>query len=114
MTPRQGVLFTVFAFLLAFGQILFKQASRSLGGPDGFVSLLSSIHFWSAIILYGGSTLLWIWLIRDTPLNRAYPFVALAFVVVPILSYFVLNERLTRAGMLGSVFIVIGIIISQA
>ena len=117
MNLRQAFHLSAFALLLSVGQILFKQASQSItqdAGPSGFLPLASSTYFWSAISLYGGSTLLWIWLIRDIPLNRAYPFAALAFVVVPILSYFVLDERMTGAGVLGSAFIVLGIIVSQA
>ena len=116
MTLRQTFLFAAFALLLSFGQILFKQASQVFKdepGIAGFTSLLSSAYFWSAIVLYGGSAFLWIWLIRDTPLNRAYPFVALAFVLVPILAFFVLNEGMTRAGVAGSALIVLGIIVSQ-
>ena len=116
LTLRQTVLFAAFALLLSFGQILFKQASQVLEGESGiggFTSLLSSAYFWSAIALYGGSTFLWIWLIRDTPLNRAYPFVALAFVLVPLLAFFILNEGITRAGVAGSALIVLGIIVSQ-
>ena len=116
LTLRQTFFFAAFALLLSVGQILFKKASTVFDGDSvigGFTSLLSSVHFWSAIVLYGGSTVLWIWLIRDTPLNRAYPFVALAFVLVPILAYFVLNEGMTRAGVAGSALIVLGIVVSQ-
>lgn len=116
MTLRQTSLFAIFALLLSVGQILFKQASQAFEGESsvaGFMALLSSAYFWSAVALYGGSTVLWIWLIRDTPLNRAYPFVALAFVLVPILAYFVLNESMTLAGVTGSALIVLGIIVSQ-
>ncbi|MDF1595403.1 MAG: EamA family transporter [Acidimicrobiia bacterium] len=116
MTLRQIFFLSAFALLLSIGQVLFKQASESLtngSGPGGFLSLLESGSFWAAIALYGGSTLLWIWLIREVPLSRAYPFVALAFVVVPILSHFVLDERISRAGVAGSALIVLGIVVSQ-
>lgn len=117
MTIRQACYLFAFAILLSVGQILFKQASQSLNedtGSAAFSSLLSSVSFWSALVLYGGSTLLWIWLIRDIPLVRAYPFVALAFIVVPILSHFILDERMTRAGIVGATFIFLGIVISQS
>jgi multidrug transporter EmrE-like cation transporter len=117
VTLLQGSLLGLFAIILSIGQILFKQASGALAGgsgPGGVLSLVSSAHFWAAICLYGISTLLWIWLIKDIPLNRAYPFVALAFVLVPVLSRFVLDEELSRAGIAGSAVIVVGIVLSQA
>jgi len=116
MTGRQILLFSLFGGLLAIGQILFKRAARSFAGQsglDGFVSLFTSASFWSAIVLYGMSTLLWVWLLRDVPLNRAYPFAAVAFVLVPILSYLLLDEPITVPAMLGAAFIVVGIAIAQ-
>jgi drug/metabolite transporter (DMT)-like permease len=50
--------------------------------------------------------------LRKIPLGQAYPLMALAFVLVPIASYFVLNERFTPQYMIGVALIMVGIVLT--
>jgi drug/metabolite transporter (DMT)-like permease len=57
----------------------------------------------------GISTLLWVWVLRSVPLGIAYPFMALAFIIVPALSYFVLGEPFGWKTAGGALLIVAGV-----
>lgn len=96
---------------MALGQILFKMcamAARDAGSPLEVraVSLLVV-----ALVLYGVTTLVWIWVLQRIDLGKIYPFMALAFVLVPIGSHLVFGERFSTQYFFGVAFIVIGIVI---
>lgn len=73
---------------IAAGQILFKLSAITMHqagnvfAPRGVKILLF------ALILYGITTLAWVWVLQKIELGHAYPLMALAFVLVPIASYF--------------------------
>ncbi|HEU4780376.1 MAG TPA: hypothetical protein VFS58_10895, partial [Steroidobacteraceae bacterium] len=84
-TMRQLLELLCFPVAIAAGQILFKRAASQLtpgGGSSWFFELARSPTMWVAVALYAGATLLWVRILTTVPLSRAYPFVALAFVLV--------------------------------
>lgn len=107
------LLFTIAS--LATGQILFKYSALATQHETaltrGLVALLSNPYFFLALFVYGVSTLAWVWLLRTVELNYAYPFVALCFVIVPIISHFVFGESLNFKLFAGCALIVAGIIV---
>ena len=50
---------------------------------------------WVAVALYAAATLLWVRILTTVPLSRAYPFVALAFVLVPAAGYLFFHEAIS-------------------
>jgi drug/metabolite transporter (DMT)-like permease len=100
---------------MAGGQLLFKAAALryAADAPLGerLLSLVQNAYFLAAIILYGGLTLLWVWLLTFTPLSRAYPFVALAFAITPLLGGLVFGEAITMRLLLGIVLILGGLLL---
>ena len=98
-------------FVIACGQILFKTTAVSNAG-QGILGLASNLTFWIAIIIYGLATIAWIPTIESVPLNKAYVFMGLAYLYVPILSALFLNERITPMYILGIAVIIVGIAIS--
>lgn len=101
-------------FMLSAGQLLFKLASEQLKPDTEKISdLLSGLIFNPYLILglitYGVATLLWVWVLRDTPLNIAYPIMALAFIIVPLLSIIFFNEPFHMKYIFGGLLIVLGI-----
>lgn len=107
---------TVFALLLVVGlmvagQILFKataiawQAEGSLFSPRVLAYLLPSLA------LYGIATLAWVWVLQFVELGRAYPFMALAFVLVPLLSMLLFGEVLGWRYYLGVLLICAGVVV---
>ena len=97
--------------ILVTGQILFKQVALNLNKSGVLLSLpvlgLASV----AVSLYALSTLLWIMVLRNIALAKAYPFFALGFVLVPLASYFLFNETLSNVQMLGIGLITAGIVL---
>ncbi len=100
-----------FTFLLAAGQLLFKQTGLELRG--GVMRVLTAPAFYAALALYGVATLLWIWILSRVPLSRAYPYVALGVVLVPLASMMMFGEQVRPGFWLGVGLIVGGIVITQ-
>lgn len=102
-------------FMIATGQILFKLAAVKIPHDlilRNWLSFMFSPIFLSSLALYGIATILWIYTLKKVPLSIAYPFMALAFIIVPMLSYFILNEKISTNSIIGTVFIIIGLIIT--
>jgi drug/metabolite transporter (DMT)-like permease len=105
-----------FALLLAVGQFLFKRSALAIAGQDATASLatLATLpSFYAAILLYGGSTVLWVWILTRVPLSLAYPFVAVAMIVVPAMGWYFFGERLNLAYWLGAALIIAGMLVMQ-
>jgi len=93
---------------ISVGQILFKVAAGS--EPDhSFLVKLMQPSLLLALSIYGFATIFWIWLLQTVPLNIAYPYMALAFLFVPIMSFFFLGEKVELLTWIGSILIVIGV-----
>lgn len=102
----------LFACLLATGQILFKMGAllleqSSRGGLS--LDVLKNGYLVLAVCLYALATVLWIWILRRIPLNVAYPFTAIAYMLVPIAGFFILKEPLSGRLVFGSLLIVAGV-----
>ena len=110
-----------FVFLMCMGQILFKktalilsQSYNSINISKLFESLLILIkipYFFLALIVYASATLFWLFILQKITLSIAYPFTALAMVIIPVLSIFLFQEKLSLNYWIGASLIVIGIII---
>lgn len=113
MTPTLVVMLVLYSVMLASGQILFKMAAEAARAEGGsfFVALLFEPKFIFAVALYGLLTLLWTWILSQVPLSRAYPFVALAFVVTPVLGSLLLGERLSGTVILGTGLVLAGLMV---
>ena len=75
------------------------------------LSLVQNVYFLAAVVLYVALTVLWVWILTFTPLSRAYPFVALAFAITPLLGGFVFGEAMTVRLMLGIGLILCGLLL---
>lgn len=104
-----------FTFLLTAGQLLFKKVGLELRGEagGGVWRLLLSPALYASLALYGIATLLWIWILSRVPLSRAYPYVALGVVLVPLASILIFGERVRPIFWLGAGLIIVGIIVTQ-
>ena len=85
------------AAILGGGQLLFKIAAARLTvgkGPAALALSFATLPMLAALVLYGIATVLWVYLLHGLPLSRAYPFIAIAFAFVPILSWIVFGDAL--------------------
>lgn len=98
--------------ILSIGQILFKKASEFFPKKITVLNVFQFLfnpYFFTACFFYASATVLWVYVLRTIPLNKAYPFVALSFIFVPILAYFLFRETISITYMIGMVLIVLGI-----
>lgn len=118
MSLGQALLTFLVVCGIAAGQVLFKLTAGSTdtgGGVVGFFrGLLVNPYFFAAMVVYGVMTAVWIAVLQRVSLSNAYPFFALTFVIVPVLSTVFLSESITRASALGALFIVTGIVVATA
>jgi drug/metabolite transporter (DMT)-like permease len=114
--PLRSILLTLACVvLIAIGQLLFKAAATqwrmdgwSWSTVTGFLSPLMVL----ALVIYGVATLLWVYVLRTVPLATAYVLFSLAFLIVPVLAWLVLGERISANTLVGGVIIVIGVIVA--
>jgi drug/metabolite transporter (DMT)-like permease len=62
-----------------------------------------------AFAFYCALAVVWVWILTFTPLSRAYPFVALAFAITPVLGGWLFGEPINLRLGLGIAAIVIGL-----
>lgn len=103
------------------GQMLFKLSSESqvkvwassveYSYLGKFFNLISDVYFVSAIALYFLLSGFWVWILSFTPISSAYPFVALSFVITPLLGSVIFSETLEFKNYLSMAFIFCGILI---
>jgi len=96
---------------IACGQILFKLCAISLKKSGSFFDPKTATILFSALVLYGTMTIAWIWVLQKIELARVYPIMALAFVLVPLGGYFILDEKLLPQYYIGVSLILAGIIV---
>lgn len=111
MTPLNVCSLAVFTVMLACGQVMFKRVGLTLQGHSGLggvVLVLRDPSLYVALATYGTATLLWIWILSRVTLIQAYPWVALGMVIVPLLGWFLFDERVTPMFWLGVFFIIVG------
>ncbi|MBL1262523.1 EamA family transporter [Methylomicrobium sp. RS1] len=105
------IILTVVA--ISTGQILFKMAASEFElSVVGFLNSLSNIKLICALIIYFLATTMWLLVLKITPLRIAYPFVSMAFFIVPILAHFLLNEKLSWNTFIGASLIGAGVWVS--
>lgn len=91
----------------AFGPILLKKASaKSL---SSLKLLTTNYHLFGGVALYGISTILFIPALRGGDLSVLYPFVALTYIWVSLLSVKFLGEKMNKLKWIGITLIIIGV-----
>lgn len=97
---------------LAIGQILFKVSATSLSQTGSFFAPKTAAILFAALVLYGITTIAWVWVLQKVDLGRVYPLMALAFVLVPLGSHLILGERFQPQYFVGVALIIIGIVVT--
>jgi drug/metabolite transporter (DMT)-like permease len=105
----------VLAASMGGGQILFKLAAGDLRQRLAISWLEAALSPWliGALVLYAGSTVLWLYILNEAPLTKAYPFTLLGVALVPLLAALFLNEPLHGQYLLGMAVVIAGLAIIQ-
>jgi drug/metabolite transporter (DMT)-like permease len=99
---------------ISIGQLLFKQAASALPPNSQLLDWLLNGWLISSLALYGLTTLGWVWVLRQAPLHLAYPFMGLAFLIVPTLAWTFLGEPLHWRTLAGGVLILVGVALASS
>jgi drug/metabolite transporter (DMT)-like permease len=109
----QIALLCLYAIGMAAGQMLFKLASLRIvaDGPpiERLGPLLMNWAFVTALAIYLALSILWVWILSFTPISRAYLFVALSFVIVPIFGAALFSEPISLRLGIGIAVILAGL-----
>lgn len=103
--------------LASIGQVLLKlglpRLSEGASGPAILLHVIAqSIRtpvIWIGLLSYVGSTILWMMALSTTRLNRLYPFTALTFAIVMLLSRLLLKEPMSMEAAIGCIIVIFGL-----
>ena len=109
MTPLITAITILCVLGISLGQILFKKAAASIADATQWQQWVFNGWLITALALYGITTLVWIWVLWHAPLHIAYPFMALAFLIVPCLGWLFLGEPIHVQTLVGGALILAGI-----
>ncbi len=114
MSPLLTLATLVCVLAISAGQLLFKQAALALPPQPVLQDWLLNGWLIASLALYGITTLGWVWVLRHAPLHLAYPFMGLAFLIVPTLAWAFLGEPLHWRTLAGGVLIMAGVALASA
>ncbi|PIF91910.1 EamA-like transporter family protein [Acidovorax sp. 62] len=100
-------------FGISIGQMLFKKAALVLPTSPTWHDWIFNGWLVAAVLLYGATTLAWVWILRNAPLHLAYPFMGLAFLIVPLLAWTLLGEPLHWRTLAGGALILSGVVLAS-
>ncbi len=104
--------------LSSLGHLALKLAARTLRMPGGWTEVVPALlgNPWlpAGITLHVLALGLWMIGLRQVDLSIAYPFIALGLVLVTLLSWSVLGERLHSLQLLGIALVATGVVVVAA
>jgi multidrug transporter EmrE-like cation transporter len=106
------LLLICFTIIMSAGQLLFKLAadrSEAISNVPSLLRLGTSGYFLGALVLYGIATILWILILQQVPISRAYPFAAVAFAVIPAAGVVLFGETVSWQYLMGAALVICGI-----
>jgi multidrug transporter EmrE-like cation transporter len=96
-------------------QITFKLAGEQLGDgaldANWLAAAAASPTVWCAVLLYLTVFVLWMLILQQVDLSRAFPLTALTYVTVPAAGMLFFHESLTLAQAAGIALILAGVIL---
>jgi len=117
MTFIQYVLATIFGLSLAAGQVLFKIAADQKspsGEPFSIIEIVFSVPMIAACVLYGLTIILYVYLLQQIPLSRAYLFSIAGAAIVPFLAILLFKEDFSIRYVFGVALVISGVAISTS
>ena len=110
------ILLTLSILFNTFAQISIKLASQtlpnSLKSSGTIIQILRNGNLSLAILFYLGTLITWSFVLKNIPLSKAYPFMGIVFITVPIFSKLILGEFISLKTYIGSAIIATGVSIA--
>lgn len=98
---------------LTAGQLLFKASANAMT-RGGTYEPHALFYLGVALALYATTTLLWVKLLRTAELGKIYPFMALAFILVPVSSHLLYGESFSPRYFAGVALIMTGLLLTTS
>jgi multidrug transporter EmrE-like cation transporter len=116
VNPLQIIQILVVVVSMAAGQILFKLAAGRIdrfSATDwkSYAGLLGNGYLVVGVFVYALTAILWVLVLRSAPLSRAYPFMALSFLLVPAAGPIIFKEPFSWSLPVGGTLILMGIVV---
>jgi uncharacterized membrane protein len=98
------------------GQIFWKIGMNSMGPittytPSTLITIFLNPYILSGLAMYGLGTVFWLIALSKRDLSFVYPFIALTFIIVLILSNVILKENIGIYRIIGTFVIILGLIL---
>lgn len=114
LRPRYGLI-AVFLLFDTAVQIAFKLAATQLGSGALDAAWLTqaalSPTVWCAVLLYLMVFVLWMLILQQVDLSRAFPLTALTYVTVPAAGYLLFHETVDLWQTAGILLILCGVVL---
>jgi drug/metabolite transporter (DMT)-like permease len=108
------------AIIAAGGQLSLKAGMNQVGAIDAaslarpletFGRVFSTPLVWFGLACYGVGAILWLIVLSRLDLSYAYLLLAAMYVLIPLVSWLFLGERIPPLRWLGMVVVVLGVLI---
>ena len=118
--PHPVVLVLVAVIISVFGQVSLKVAMNQVGAIDAdslvhpmetLTRVFSTPLVWLGLGCYGISALLWLVVLSRLDLSYAYLLLASMYVLIPLVSWLFLGERIPPMRWVGMGVVVLGVVI---
>jgi len=100
----------------SLGQVFWKIGMNAVGAIDSFsvpgiLSMFLNPLVLLGLCMYGLSTVFWLTALSQKDLSFVYPFIALTFIIVLLLSKFLLHENVGIYRIAGTLVIIAGLLL---
>lgn len=101
------------SLLMASGQMLWKKGMMGLQitGIFDMISVLFTPFIFSGLIVYGFTTLLWLYILNKAEISYVYPIQSVVFIFVLVGSIIIFKETVSFNRWLGVLIICFGVYI---
>ena len=108
------IIILIGVILASIGQILLKIGMNSMGeitnyAPSTIITIFFNPYILSGLAMYGLATIFWLIALSKKDLCFVYPFIALTFIIVLILSNVILKESIGVYRIIGTFIIILGL-----
>jgi len=98
------------------GQVVLKIGMNSMGSitnytPSTIIATFLNPYILSGLAMYGLAAIFWLIALSKRDLSFVYPFIALTFIIVLILSNVILKESIGIYRIIGTFIIILGLIV---
>lgn len=103
------------SFFASLGQVLWKSGMRDLGSVMKYdvstiIKIFTNIQVDIGILFYAISTIFWLVALSKKDLSYVYPFIAGTYILVLILSHFILGEPFGLYRIVGGIIVLSGLL----